>query len=311
MVRRTTKMGISSFATKYGFQSFPHYSSGRSGAKVNKIVIHHMAGTNYDIVPNIWQTREASAHYGIGKNGEIHAYVDENNTAWHAGNWNANISSVGIEHCNSTGSPNWGINQATIDASARLCADIAKRYGLGKLVVNKNIFPHSYFSATSCPGQLLGKLQEIADKANAINNGSSTPSAPASGLYRVRKSWADAKSQIGAYKDLNNAKKVLDNRSGYKVYDQNGNQVYPSGTSALSSSVKTLVVQVNGLNVRNKPSLNGTVVGSYNKGATWTLPKSEKQTIADGWVWARCPIGYCAVGKNTGKTEPDDYILIS
>lgn len=112
---------------------------------------------------------------------------------------------------------------------------------------------------------------------------------------------------------MNNAKKVVDNLSGYKVYDQKGNQVYPSGTSAPSpsSSVKTLVVQVNGLNVRNKPSLNGTVVGSYNKGATWTLPKSEKQTIADGWVWARCPIGYCAVGKNTGKTEPDDYILIS
>lgn len=71
------------------------------------------------------------------------------------------------------------------------------------------------------------------------------------------------------------------------------------------------MVQVNGLNVRNRPSLNGTVVGTYNKGATWTLPKDEKLTIADGWVWARCPIGYCAVGKTTGKTEPDDYILIS
>ena len=59
-------MGISSLATKYGFQSFPHYSSGRSGAKVKKIVIHHMAGTNYDIVPSIWQTREASAEaYGF------------------------------------------------------------------------------------------------------------------------------------------------------------------------------------------------------------------------------------------------------
>ncbi|MDK0488510.1 peptidoglycan recognition protein family protein [Enterococcus faecalis] len=304
-------MGISSLATKYGFQSFPHYSSGRSGAKVNKIVIHHMAGTNYDIVPSIWQTREASAHYGIGKNGEIRAYVDENNTAWHAGNWNANISSIGIENCNSTGSPSWNVNQATIDSCAKLVADIAKRHGLGKLVVNKNLFPHSYFSSTSCPGVLLGSLQYIADKANAINNGggSSTPSTPTSDLYRVRKLWADAKSQVGAYKDLNNAKRTADSHSGYKVYDPNGNQVYP--TSSSTSNVKTLVVQVNGLNVRNKPSLSGTVVGSYNKGATWTLPKTEKQTIADGWVWARCPIGYCAVGKNTGKTESDDYILIS
>lgn len=53
---------------------------------------------------------------------------------------------------------------------------------------------HSLFSATSCPGQLLGKLQDIADKGNAINNGSSSPSASTGGLYRVRKSWADAKS---------------------------------------------------------------------------------------------------------------------
>lgn len=192
-------MGISSLATKYGFQTFPHYSTGRSGAKVNKIVIHHMAGTNYDIVPSIWQTREASAHYGIGKNGEIRAYVDENNTAWHAGNWNANISSIGIENCNSTGSPSWSINQATIDACAKLVADIAKRHGLGKLVVNRNLFPHRYFSSTSCPGVLIGKLQYIADKANAINSGggSSTPSKPTTGLYRVRKSWVDAKSQSG------------------------------------------------------------------------------------------------------------------
>ena len=256
-------MGISSLATKYGFQSFPHYSSGRSGAKVNKIVIHHMAGTNYDIVPSIWLTREASAHYGIGKNGEIRAYVDENNTAWHAGNWNANISSIGIENCNSTGSPSWNVNQATIDACAKLVADIAKRHGLGKLVVNQNLFPHSYFSSTSCPGVLLDKLQYIADN------------------------------------------------KGYSVYDESGKTVYSTGGGSSAPATKKLVVQVNGLNVRNRPSLSGTVVGTYNKGATWTLPKSESLTIADGWVWARCPIGYCAVGRNTGKTEPDDYILIS
>ncbi|HDU1156575.1 TPA: N-acetylmuramoyl-L-alanine amidase, partial [Listeria monocytogenes] len=40
-------MGTSSLSTKYGFQSFSHYSNGRSGANVDKIVIHHMATTNY------------------------------------------------------------------------------------------------------------------------------------------------------------------------------------------------------------------------------------------------------------------------
>ncbi|RZI48258.1 peptidoglycan recognition protein family protein [Lactococcus kimchii] len=306
-------MGISNLATKYGFQSFPHYSEGRSGATINKIVLHHMAGTNYDIVPGIWQTREASAHYGIGKNGEIRAYVDENNTAWHAGNWNANISSIGIEHCNLTGDPTWQVAQATIEASAKLCADIAKRHGLGTLVMGKNLFVHSDFSATSCPGPYLKpRVQEICNKANAINNGTSAPQ-PTSGLYRVRKTWADAKSQKGAFKDLTNAKKCADSNSGYAVFDEKDNKIYPSSSStpAPATPTKRLTVQINGLNVRNKPSLAGAVVGTYNKGATWTLPKAEQFTISDDWVWARAPIGYCAVGRNTGKEESDDYIFIS
>lgn len=43
-------------------------------------------------------------------------------------------------------------------------------------------------------------------------------------LYRVRKSWSDAKSQTGAYKSLDNAKKAC--AEGYTVYDWNGNAVY-------------------------------------------------------------------------------------
>jgi hypothetical protein len=43
-------------------------------------------------------------------------------------------------------------------------------------------------------------------------------------LYRVRKSWSDAKSQIGAFSNLDNAKKACAN--GYSVYDEFGNVVY-------------------------------------------------------------------------------------
>ena len=48
-------------------------------------------------------------------------------------------------------------------------------------------------------------------------------------LYRVRKIWADAKSQIGAFSSLENAKKVCKN--GYAVFDSNGKQVYPAKKS--------------------------------------------------------------------------------
>ncbi|MCD2159540.1 N-acetylmuramoyl-L-alanine amidase [Fructobacillus sp. M1-13] len=94
--------------------------------------------------------------------------TNEDNTAWHAGNWDANSSSIGIEHANLTGAPDYDIAQATIDASAKLVADIAQRYGFGRVVPYQNLFPHSSFTSTACPGKLKDKLQEIADKANDI-----------------------------------------------------------------------------------------------------------------------------------------------
>ena len=45
--------------------------------------------------------------------------------------------------------------------------------------------------------------------------------------YRVRKSWDDAKSQLGAYTIFANAKAMADKHPGYEVYDWNGKQVYP------------------------------------------------------------------------------------
>src|SRR5690606_2802743 len=51
---------------------------------------------------------------------------------------------------------------------------------------------------------------------------------PVSQMYRVRKTWADVKSQIGAYTDLNNAKSLADSKAkdGYKVFDNDGKVVY-------------------------------------------------------------------------------------
>ena len=63
---------------------------------------------------------------------------------------------------------------------------------------------------------------------------SNTPSAPTvtSQLYRVRLTWADVKSQKGAYKSLDNAKKTCDENPGYSVFDENGNAVYTSKTES-------------------------------------------------------------------------------
>ena len=47
------------------------------------------------------------------------------------------------------------------------------------------------------------------------------------GYFRVRTEWGKADSQIGAFKDKNNAIELCKQNSGYKVFDNNGVEIYP------------------------------------------------------------------------------------
>ncbi len=72
--------------------------------------------------------------------------------------------------------------------------------------------------------------------------------------YRVRKTWADSKSQKGAFKVLDNAKKCCDANVGYSVYDENGKAVY---SNIPKSKVPYLVkVVLTDLNIRKGPGTN-------------------------------------------------------
>ena len=84
-----------------------------------------------------------------------------------------------------------------------------------------------------------GKSMETArNDVAALMNASSTtttPSTPApttpatSEMYRVSKDWDDAKSQVGAYTNLDNAKKACDKAgAGYEVYNSKGVAIYPN-----------------------------------------------------------------------------------
>lgn len=59
-------------------------------------------------------------------------------------------------------------------------------------------------------------------------------------LYRVRKTWEDSQSQIGAYGDLNNAKAACDKAgSGYEVYNADGVAIYPMSSTITSEEIIT------------------------------------------------------------------------
>ena len=45
-----------------------HFTPGRGGKKIDKVVIHHNAGVlSIDQIWQVWQDRQASAHYQIGR----------------------------------------------------------------------------------------------------------------------------------------------------------------------------------------------------------------------------------------------------
>ena len=88
------------------------------------------------------------------------------------------------------------------------------------------VVQHYDVCAKNCPSAIRAKGDWNRFK-QLIGAETTTPTVDK--YYRTRKSWADSKSQIGAYKSLENAKKEW--KQGYTIYDWNGKAVYPVQTS--------------------------------------------------------------------------------
>lgn len=135
-----------------------HFTPGRSGYKINKIILHYNAGNlTVEGCWSVWQTRPASAQYQVESSGRIGQLVNDWDTGWHASDWVANCQSIGIEHANIAGGY---ITEQCLDAGAHLVAALCKYYKLGRPEWLKNVFPHQYFAATSCPGQIYGAQKD-------------------------------------------------------------------------------------------------------------------------------------------------------
>lgn len=160
----------------------PNHYKGRHGYAITHITLHimvgYLAGTDSTFAN---QSSQASAHYGIGATGEIHQYVSEANGSYSDANYMSNNSTISIEH--EGGMAHGAVcTQACIDASARLCADIARRYGWKKLWhdgLKGNVWLHREIPGTDhagCPDLAPNGLpfQQVIDKANAILNGKTT-----------------------------------------------------------------------------------------------------------------------------------------
>jgi N-acetylmuramoyl-L-alanine amidase len=136
------------------WQASPNFNERRP----NFVILHH---TSDDTVDQALRTladplRSVSAHYLIGRDGNIIQLVDERARAWHAGEsrWGAdtdlNSSSLGIELDNNGFEP---FPDAQISSLLRLLADIKERYriptanflGHADIAPGRKVDPSRYF----------------------------------------------------------------------------------------------------------------------------------------------------------------------
>ena len=199
--------------------------------KPTRIVVHNTANdasAANEISYMRSNNNEVSFHYAVDDK-EIVQAIPENRNAWHAGDGGkgkGNREGIAIEICYSKSG---GAKFTKAEENAvELIVDILKRYGWGIDKVTK----HQDYSKKYCPHRTLDLgwdrfIKMIDAKLNPITQ-----------LYRVRKSWKDISSQIGAYKSLDNAKKAC--KVGYSVFDEKGNVVY----TVAAPTVTTATIKV-------------------------------------------------------------------
>lgn len=176
------------------------FNGGLRQRAIDTIVVHHNATMNKQVALNTW-TLEAnnwtSAHYEITDT-EIIGAVGENYVAYHAGGTGGadvpkmsdpNGRSIGLEHVNSSGAPSWGVSDATLRNSARLIADICKRYNLP---INRNTIKlHREVTSTACPGGLdIDKLIRYAQEAANASNVPAAKFKVGNQIVLTKNAWA-------------------------------------------------------------------------------------------------------------------------
>lgn len=118
-----------------------------------------------------------------------------------------------------------------------------------------------------------------------------TPATLTTGWYRVRLSWDNPGSQKGAYKVFDNAVACVEQNTGYSVYDDSGNVVYPIRKANVPYTVR---VKVADLNIRTGAGVTYKATGKYTGKGVFTIveeargPVDSKGTIG---LWGRLKSG--------------------
>lgn len=260
-------------------------------------------------------SRQASCNYGIGTDGKIALCVEEKNRSWCSSS-NANDQRAVTIECASDLKEPYAMNSKVYASLVNLCVDICKRNGKSKLLwlgdkdKTLNYSPksnemvltvHRWFANKSCPGNwLYARLGDLATEVTKKLGGSSDSSSTTTTtdtLYRVRKTWADSKSQLGAYKVLANAKKKADENPGYSVFDENGKVVYSGKSTTTTTTFTPYLVRVTAdvLNIRKGAGTNYGTNGAIRDKGVYTIVAEASGQGATKWGKLKSGAGWISL----------------
>ena len=261
----------------------------------------------------------AKAQYNGNLQGtSVHYYVDDGSVAyqtlpynrgpWHVGvNYGGrlfgvvhNRNSIGIEMCVQAG---YNYEKAFQNTVA-LCRQV-----MAELNINADhVVTHFDVCAKNCPSAI--RARDDWERFKELIGGGYADQVPmyenepekVDELYRVRTSWADSKSQIGAFRNLDNAIAVC--RSGYKVFDWDGKVVYKPAEDVKNASAEEhegretpflVKVSISNLNVRTGPGIGYTRV-QYIPAGIYTITEVRTGTGSDmGWGKLKSGMGWIAL----------------
>lgn len=304
-------MSYSSLVSQYIPASESNYTRGRKGYKICKITPHHTAGVlTAAQCGNIFRNpaRQASANYGIGYDGEIACYVDEENRAWTSANKENDCQAITIEVSNSaTGNP-WPISDASWNALVKLCVDICTRYNFRLSydgTADGSLTRHNLFASTTCPGPYLqNRFPELVEIVNKKLDGEKAPIVPELDEYLVKVTTDVLNIRKGPGTNHGIAGQITD-RGTYTIVKEShgtgaslwGKLKSGAGWIALDYTDKKMqepekyrlglyiVNTPSGLNVRKGPGTNHGIIKTYTNGTKFDTYEIQGD-------WARTPSGW-------------------
>lgn len=286
------------------------YKSAEKFAPVG--VVLHSIGTpqpSADVLWRYWQNDSSPyvVHYMVDDQKILHCMPD-NYKCWHVGS-PGNSKWIGIEmgepyQIKYTSGATFTVSdltkarayaEATYKNAVWLIAQLCKKYGWNpntaiythhevtakKLSNTDHVDPQHLWDGLGLGYSLLTLRRDVAAAmGQASASPAPEPEAPAASnqIYRIRKSWADAASQIGAYSNLEYAQAVC--KDGYAVFDAAGKQIWPLGY------IVRITAQ-SGLNVRSGPGTNYAVVMTLAYGGGYTIVEEQ-----NGWGKLKSGIGW-------------------